>query len=1213
MDLQKYKIILDNLLNIKSVEPDIFTHTNNKNHFDLFSILRQDEFDEVIYNEKFEVSLLNGNLTDFINELRKTKTIEDLIYLNDKILKEKILKQNNIDTNNDFTDEQFKLLNKLELIQQKTINVWKLLNVTINDIIDLRNIWPLHIGFLFLSVRVEEKVVYAPLFFKEAYITFKNGLPYLTCDSEIKINEKLMFFLNNNGFYLNFENLLNNQIINDVVKMLQRDWKNLYTLPNNIYSNFINLNKEEINNLNIIFHPGVVLGIYNPSGGYARARMKEIIENNELDDIIQVEFNKTKYKNAIDKYLYNPEFSLFNLTKSNLSQDKAVISALCQNTIIQGPPGTGKSQTIVNLLSNILIYGKTAIVASQKKAALEVIQERLGKLSAFCLFNLNTKEKKKNFYKPIKEYLKMLEHFNNKTTIEKSPFINKFEINYLNNINNFLDLEDTDKVFKSYYYLSKYKIEPNYYENAILLSSIPKDLKFTTSKIDYDTLTYDLLNINNIRFKPFFPKYWKIRKISKNLKNHFDGFSGSLAKVVKLFQDVNIKNTSKNNPFIKVNDSINTYQKIDYNQFLVKPEIIEKLVCERIVNKVNNFSIEQMRLYKEFAQSVRVENLPPTKFIKKYSEMIKNIFPILVATPDSDLSVWNKNEFDYGILDEASQIFIEYGLPILYLSKIKVLSGDNEQMKPTNWFSSRSSDETIFGTVDSLLDYVSSLGVYEILLDKNYRSNSASLMTFSSKYFYNSQLDVVNLCNNKEKKPIEVIEVQGQWLDNKNIVEKDKVIEIVSQNLDKYNKIILLSLNAKQKEYILEEIYKNHLNLQKAIESKQLLLRNLENIQGDEADLVVITVAYDKYTKFSSAYVSRYGGKNSLNVAISRAKEKMIVVKTIKSNELTISDNSTEDLRIFKEWLEFLELGEIEKTELLLKNVNNQNIKELKKAKKHIWFKSLVIEEFEKEINNPNIFQIKEDYNIGSLNIDLVILKNKTPYKCIIFDTFEYGSTPIEEYVTIRDKYRYLCAKKYDTYIINPISWVEFQNQINNWFELSEEELIEIQENTSKNQYLLEDNFQYKESENNNEYVDKTFIKENDKSNYLLDDVNIEIIIPEEQVIDNKETKIKEIEQSNIDDLVSGEINSILLSQTQEIDFIEINQTNANKSDLVQNFKEQPNHQLVDNKNEENYWSSLNIDVKNSTKINENEIYDDTSNWMITGHEFEEDWEEDKK
>ncbi|MCU9938303.1 AAA domain-containing protein [Mycoplasmopsis felis] len=217
-------------------------------------------------------------------------------------------------------------------------------------------------------------------------------------------------------------------------------------------------------------------------------------------------------------------------------------------------------------------------------------------------------------------------------------------------------------------------------------------------------------------------------------------------------------------------------------------------------------------------------------------------------------------------------------------------------------------------------------------------------------------------------------------------------MEIVSQNLDKYNKIILLSLNAKQKEYILEEIYKNHLNLQKAIESKQLLLRNLENIQGDEADLVVITVAYDKYTKFSSAYVSRYGGKNSLNVAISRAKEKMIVVKTIKSNELTISDNSTEDLKIFKKWLEFLELGETEKTELLLKNVNNQNIKELKKAKKHIWFKSLVIEEFEKEINNPNIFQIKEDYNIGSLNIDLVILKNKTPYKCIIFDTFEYGS-----------------------------------------------------------------------------------------------------------------------------------------------------------------------------------------------------------------------------
>ncbi len=93
---------------------------------------------------------------------------------------------------------------------------------------------------------------------------------------------------------------------------------------------------------------------------------------------------------------------------------------------------------------------------------------------------------------------------------------------------------------------------------------------------------------------------------------------------------------------------------------------------------------------------------------------------------------------DYGILDESSQIFIEKGLPVLYLSKIKILAGDDQQMKPSNWFGIRVNDEeTIFGKVDSMLDFAKGVGVYNVLLDKNYRSNYASLMTFSSKHFYN--------------------------------------------------------------------------------------------------------------------------------------------------------------------------------------------------------------------------------------------------------------------------------------------------------------------------------------------------------------------------------------------------------------------------------------------------------------------------------------------
>ncbi|UWV81590.1 DEAD/DEAH box helicase [Mycoplasmopsis cynos] len=263
----------------------------------------------------------------------------------------------------------------------------------------------------------------------------------------------------------------------------------------------------------------------------------------------------------------------------------------------------------------------------------------------------------------------------------------------------------------------------------------------------------------------------------------------------------------------------------------------------------------EIKEYQEFAQHVRVQNLEPYRFVKKFAKIIKIIYPIIVATPDTDLASWDKEELDYAILDESSQIFIEKGLPILYLAKTKILAGDPEQMRPSNWFGSRSTDDTIFGKVDSLLDYASSLNVTQILLDKNYRSKHAALMSFSSKYFYNSQLDVVDANINSFEDAIEVYEVDGIWKDSKNIEEANKAIQILKENVNKYKKTILLAFNISQSEYLTNLILNNHPDLEEAINDKKLLIKNIENIQGDEADLVVATVSYDKNTKLSSTYI----------------------------------------------------------------------------------------------------------------------------------------------------------------------------------------------------------------------------------------------------------------------------------------------------------------------------------------------------------------------
>lgn len=98
------------------------------------------------------------------------------------------------------------------------------------------------------------------------------------------------------------------------------------------------------------------------------------------------------------------------------------------------------------------------------------------------------------------------------------------------------------------------------------------------------------------------------------------------------------------------------------------------MFLKKTVEKMHNFTEEQKRQYTAFAMAIRTAHLRPFKFFHRHKEMIKYLFPVIVTTPEVDLSIWDKNEFDYAILDESSQIFIEKGIPILYLAKKKNIS-----------------------------------------------------------------------------------------------------------------------------------------------------------------------------------------------------------------------------------------------------------------------------------------------------------------------------------------------------------------------------------------------------------------------------------------------------------------------------------------------------------------------------------------------------------
>ncbi|RIV16840.1 DEAD/DEAH box helicase [Mycoplasmopsis gallopavonis] len=1029
----KYKVILDNLLEVSNNDSAIFTKVNDKDYFDILSLVRPEDFERICRLETFEVSLYEMGLSKVVTKLKETSNIEDFI----RVLKEWTnIKEDEIgQIRHNYLKMRDKVIGNLEVKIQKSLLKWKVLNDKTINILDETNIWPLHLGFLFVSLRKEDKAIYAPLFFKEAHIQFKNGRPYLSSNGDIKINEKLLFFLSNQGFDLYLDDQVKEFEINTLLRNLQTHWNGLYNIPLNIVENFKKFRPDEIQNPSLSFFPGAVLGIFQPGGGFSRTRMKEIIQNGEIDEIIDVEFNKNIYKNKIDRSIFNPNLALFKITESNLSQDRAILSSLNQNTVIWGPPGTGKSQTIVNLIANILVYGKTAIVASQKRAALEVIYQRLNKLNPFALFISNSKEmKKSSFYEPIQNYLEMIENFDSYNQIKHCSTITAQELNFIAKASEYLSDPTSQLVLKAYYYISVHKKDFDFDKEMGFIVDLPKDVFYPQVPFKQGETAKELLKNHDLTFLPFVRKYFELRRLGQEIDSHLTGFTGTLHDLMQFMREIGYDKEQTNNPFDRINELMKLEENISYANTISDEEAIKNVVLERIFKTIANFNEEERMLYREFAQSIRIVNYEPYRFIKKYSAIIKKIFPIIIATPNTDLSGWTKNEFDYAILDESSQIFIENGLPILYLAKRKILAGDTQQMKPNNWFGTRQSDDSIFGQVDSLLDYALSLGVFPILLDKNYRSNHAALMTFSSKHFYNSTLDAIDSATSWSTNPIEVIQVEdGAWENQKNVAEAKKAIEIAIENLDKYEKIIILGFNGKQSDYITWLIFRNHPELEEAIKKRRLLIRNIENIQGDEADLVIATLAYDKNTKIQYSYVARPGGKNALNVAISRAKEKMIVLKTINSSDIPLTPNMQEDLKIFKKWLDFLELS-IEGRRVLLKDSFKQpeEIDEIL-SEKEKWFKLKVysyLRDLTRQIPNCEIFR---DYIVGSMTIDIVITVNKIPYKSFIFDTYNYASKPIN-YAKMRDKIRFLVSKKYDIEVITPISWIKLQNEILKFF-----------------------------------------------------------------------------------------------------------------------------------------------------------------------------------
>jgi superfamily I DNA and/or RNA helicase len=432
------------------------------------------------------------------------------------------------------------------------------------------------------------------------------------------------------------------------------------------------------------------------------------------------------------------------------------------------------------------------------------------------------------------------------------------------------------------------------------------------------------------------------------------------------------------------------------------------------LNALKNFNQEKSSVKVNSLYNLRGSNGSQRKPLRQIFEADPNLFssffPVLMVSPAVCASMLplRTNLFDVVIFDEASQLRLEDTFCALSRGTVKIVSGDSKQMPPSDYFQTiktllHNDDEQdeeleasdlelmnlqkesvdFLSTSESLLEYCVSEGSFkEDLLEVHYRSQNSQLINFSNAAFYGNKLKPFP--KNDHYRAINFYNLDGMYDKRVNDAEAEavvqKMVEIVQEaekNTVPIPSVGVATFNMEQRNYILDKIRKKVIEkpelgaLFEALFASGLFIKNLENIQGDERDIMLISTTFGR--KKDGRFIQNFGpinrelGYRLLNVIITRAKKSIYIFNSIPSNvygsfQELIKENGNKGKGIFYAYLAYAKAvsdGDLQSQDLILKQVSdNKEIQmEFSKRKKQTNYQLLAKYLIEKNnnLNNPSL------------------------------------------------------------------------------------------------------------------------------------------------------------------------------------------------------------------------------------------------------------------
>lgn len=554
----------------------------------------------------------------------------------------------------------------------------------------------------------------------------------------------------------------------------------------------------------------------------------------------------------------------------NASQKKAVTTAFeHQISVVQGPPGTGKTQTILNIIANIVCQGKTVMVVSNNNSAITNVQEKLDKYGlSFVVAPLGSKENKEVFIAnqplvpaecslwglSISESLKKKQKLHATLALLDKVFALQNERAEL--------LQEQQAVALEW----KHFCMDNGVDERLELTNRINSKRVISLWLEYQAQAYGEKPISANWFVKWLEKlkWWKMKWFSKHrlyLKSEFD--RNNLTPLVKEFQTLYYLNRLE-----EIRQRINSINK-DLAQH-------DAMGLTKTLTTLS-LSLFKAFLYSYYSKHKRVDFAGLKDMRRRGNELIQQ-YPVVLSTTFSARScVFTGKPYDYIIMDEASQVSIDTGALALTCARNAVIVGDTMQLPNVVTDEDRLKLDVIMRQYNITDGYdcaknsflQSVLGVIknvpETLLREHYRCHPR-IINFCNQKFYGGNLLIMTEDKGEKDVLTAMRTVKGNHaINHYNQREIDVVMEEVLPVLKDYDNVGIITPYNNQVDAFNNQLRKG-------------IAGTIHKYQGRENDAIIMSVVDNQITPFAD-------DANMLNVAVSRAKKKFCLVLTGNDQE----------------------------------------------------------------------------------------------------------------------------------------------------------------------------------------------------------------------------------------------------------------------------------------------------------------------------------------